>query len=132
MLVTALLKHKQENPMKKLIALVLLTLSASAAMAQHHGHRYHGHYGHHGHQARGHISGGWGWTVPAAIGGLIVYQAIKPQPIVVQQPSVVYQQAPVVIQQQSEYTTLQNPTCTPWTEVQSSDGTITRTRTCTQ
>jgi len=129
MLVTALLKHKQENPMKKLIALLLLTLSASAAMAQHHGHRYHGHHGHH---SRGHISGGWGWTVPAAIGGLIVYQAIKPQPIIVQQPSVVYQQAPVVIQQPSDNIVLQNPTCTPWTEVQSSDGTITRTRTCTQ
>ena len=131
MLVSALLKHKQENLMKKLIALLLLTLSASAAMAQHHGHghRYHGHYGHH---SRGHISGGWGWTVPAAIGGLIVYQAIKPQPIIVQQPSVVYQQAPVVIQQPSDNIVLQNPTCTPWTEVQSSDGTITRTRTCTQ
>ena len=115
--------------MKKLIALLLLTLSASAAMAQHNGHRYHGHYGHHN---RGHISGGWGWTVPAAIGGLIVYQAIKPQPIIVQQPSVVYQQAPVVIQQPSDNIVLQNPTCTPWTEVQSSDGTITRTRTCTQ
>jgi hypothetical protein len=127
--VQALLKHKQENPMKKLIALLLLTLSASAAMAQHHGHRYHGHHGHH---SRGHISGGWGWTVPAAIGGLIVYQAIKPQPIIVQQPSVVYQQAPVVIQQPSDNIVLQNPTCTPWTEVQSSDGTITRTRTCTQ
>jgi len=129
MLVSALLKHKQETPMKKLIALLLLTLSASAAMAQHHGHRYHGHHGHH---SRGHISGGWGWTVPAAIGGLIVYQAIKPQPIIVQQPSVVYQQAPVVIQQPSDNIVLQNPTCTPWTEVQSSDGTITRTRTCTQ
>jgi hypothetical protein len=129
MLLSALLKHKQENPMKKLIALLLLTLSASAAMAQHHGHRYHGHHGHH---SRGHISGGWGWTVPAAIGGLIVYQAIKPQPIIVQQPSVVYQQAPVVIQQPSDNIVLQNPTCTPWTEVQSSDGTITRTRTCTQ
>jgi hypothetical protein len=129
MLVSALLKHKQENPMKKLIALLLLTLSASAAMAQHHGHRYHGHHGHH---SRGHISGGWGWTVPAAIGGLIVYQAIKPQPIIVQQPSVVYQQAPVVVQQPSDNIVLQNPTCTPWTEVQSSDGTITRTRTCTQ
>ena len=129
MLVSALLKHKQENPMKKLIALLLLTLSASAAMAQHHGHRYHGHHGHH---SRGHISGGWGWTVPAAIGGLIVYQAIKPQPIIVQQPSVVYQQAPVVIQQSSDNIVLQNPTCTPWTEVQSSDGSITRTRTCTQ
>jgi hypothetical protein len=133
--VQALLKHKQENPMKKLIALLLLTLSASAAMAQHQGHRYNGHYGHHGHHgnhARGHMGGGWGWTVPAAIGGLIVYQAIRPQPIIVQQPSVVYQQAPVVVQQPADNIVLQNPTCTPWTEVQSSDGSITRTRTCTQ
>ena len=115
--------------MKKLIALLLLTLSASAAIAQHQGHRYNGH---HGHYARGHMGGGWGWTVPAAIGGLIVYQAIRPQPIIVQQPSVVYQQAPVVVQQPADNIVLQNPTCTPWTEVQSSDGSITRTRTCTQ
>ena len=120
--------------MKKMIALLMLTLSASAAMAQHHGYGHrnlHGHQGHHGHYARGHVGGGWGWTVPAAIGGLIVYQAIRPQPLIVQQPSVVYQQAPVVIQQ-SDYSPLQNPTCTPWTEVLSSDGSMTRTRTSTQ
>ena len=120
--------------MKKMIALLMLTLSASAAMAQHHGYGHrnlHGHQGQHGHYARGHVGGGWGWTVPAAIGGLIVYQAIRPQPLIVQQPSVVYQQAPVVIQQ-SDYSPLQNLTCTPWTEVLSSDGSMTRTRTCTQ
>ena len=81
--------------MKKLIALLLLTLSASAAMAQHHGYGYgnghgyrnlHGHHGHHGHSARGHVGGGWGWAVPAAIGGLIVYQATRPQSVVVQPP----------------------------------------------
>ena len=136
MLVGALLKHKQENPMKKLIALLLLTLSASAAMAQHHGygngHGYRNLHGHHGHYARGHVGSGWGWAVPAAIGGLIVYQATRPQSVIVQSPPVVYQQAPVVIQQPSDNIVLQNPTCTPWTEVQSSDGTITRTRTCTQ
>ena len=132
MLLSALLKHKQENPMKKLIALLLLTLSASAAMAQHHGYGPRHFQAYHGHYARGHVGGGWGWTVPAAIGGLIVYQAIRPQPVIVQQPSVVYQQAPVVIQQPSDYGQVQNQTCTPWTEVQSSDGSITRTRTCTQ
>jgi hypothetical protein len=132
MLLSALLKHKQENPMKKLIALLLLTLSASAAMAQHHGYGPRNFNGYHGNYARGHVGGGWGWTVPAAIGGLIVYQAIRPQPVIVQQPSVVYQQAPVLIQQQSDYGQVQNQTCTPWTEVQSSDGSITRTRTCTQ
>ena len=100
--------------MKKLLVLMLLTLSASA-MAQHHSHGFrHGHgFGHgHGHWARGH-SGAW-----------IIYEATR-QPVVVQ-PN------PVIIQQQTLPLPQANPTCTPWTEVQSSDGTITRTRTCTQ
>ena len=103
--------------MKKLLVLMLLTLSASA-MAQHPGHGFR-----HGHWARGY-SGGWGWAVPAVIGGVLVYEATR-QPVYVQ-PN------PVVIQQQPVYTPQANPTCTPWTEVQSSDGTISRTRTCTQ
>ena len=116
----------------KLIAIGLLTLSASAAMAQHHGYGNRHSHAYPGYRAGGHISGGWGWTVPAAIGGLIVYQAIRPQPVYVQQPSVVYQQAPVIIQQPADFSNVQNQNCTPWTEVQSSDGTTTRTRTCTQ
>jgi hypothetical protein len=122
--------------MKKLLVLMLLAFSASA-MAQHqshgssfrHGHGFkQGHswqsgHGGHGHWARGH-SGAWNWAVPAAIGGLIIYEATR-QPIVVQ-PN------PVIIQQQSLPLHQANPTCTPWTEVQSSDGTISRTRTCTQ
>jgi hypothetical protein len=111
--------YPQEIVMKKLLVLMLLTLSASA-MAQHHGNGFrHGH----GQWARGY-SGGWGWAVPAAIGGILVYEANR-QPIYIQ-PN------PVVIQQQPVYTPQANPTCTPWTEVQSSDGTISRTRTCTQ
>jgi hypothetical protein len=113
--------------MKKLLALLLLTLSASA-MAQHHGGHGGGGYGHghghgHGHGLRGY-SAGWGWTVPAVIGGLMVDEAVR-QPFYVQPNPVVIQQQPVYVQQA-------NPTCTPWTEVQSSDGSITRTRTCTQ
>jgi hypothetical protein len=109
--------------MKKLIALFLITLSVSA-MAQHgHGYRQGPGHGHgHGAWVRGYGSG-WGWGVPAVIGGLLVYEAVK-QPTYVQQP--------VYVQQQPTYTTSSNPTCTPWTEVQSSDGTVTRTRTCTQ
>ena len=107
--------------MKKLLVLMLLTLSASA-MAQHQGHGFrHGHG--HGHWARGH-SGGWGWAVPAAIGGLLIYEAAR-QPIYVQPNQVIIQQQPV-------YTPQAYSNCTPWTEVQSSDGTISRTRTCTQ
>jgi hypothetical protein len=125
--------------MKKLFVLMLLAFSASA-MAQHHGHgpgfRHghgfkhghswhagHGGYGGYGYWARGH-SGAWNWAVPAAIGGLIIYEATR-QPIIVQ-PN------PVIIQQQSLPLAQDNPSCTPWTEVHSSDGTISRTRTCTQ
>jgi len=114
-----LIGYAQETIMKKLLVLILLTLSASA-MAQHHGQ---GFRSGHGHWARGY-GGGWGWAVPAVIGGVLVYEATR-QPIYVQ-PN------PVVIQQQPVYAPQVNPTCTPWTEVQSSDGTISRTRTCTQ
>jgi hypothetical protein len=113
--------YPQEIVMKKLLVLMLLTLSASA-MAQHSGHGFrHGHG--HGHWARGY-SGGWGWAVPAAIGGILIYEASR-QPLYVQ-PN------PVIIQQQPVYTPQTFSNCTPWTEVQSSDGTISRTRTCTQ
>jgi len=121
-----------ETLMKKIISLLLLTLCASA-MAQHPGpgpypdnrygnryeHRYEHRHGHQGYWARGY-GGGWVWMVPALIGGAIIYEAAR------QQPPVIVQQQPVLVTPQP----VQN--CTPWTEVQSSDGTITRTRTCTQ
>jgi hypothetical protein len=106
--------------MKKFLAVVALTLAAVPAMAQHHG--YHGgYYYHHGHR------GGWGgWVAPAIIGGVIGYEINRAnQPVIVQQPPVVIQQPPVVYQQPMQ-------SCTPWTETQNPDGTITRTRTCTQ
>lgn len=121
-----------ETLMKKIISLLLLTLCASA-MAQHPGpgpypdnrygnryeHRHEHRHGHQGYWARGY-GGGWVWMVPALIGGAIIYEAAR------QQPPVIVQQQPVLVTPQP----VQN--CTPWTEVQSSDGTITRTRTCTQ
>jgi len=97
--------------MKKYLA-VLLMLASSATFAQHH------HYGH-GHWRPAH-GGGWNWVVPAIVGGAIVYEVTRP-PVVVQQPPVVVQQQPQPVQN-----------CSPWTEVQNPDGTITRTRTCTQ
>jgi hypothetical protein len=113
--------------MKKFIALIIMTLSVSA-MAQHHGHGYG--YGHpQGQWVRGYGSG-WSWGIPAAIGGLMIYEAVR-QPTYIQQP-VYVQQQPVIVQQEPVYTVQSSPTCTPWTEVQSSDGKITRTRTCTQ
>jgi len=94
--------------MKKLLAILLLTASVSA-MAQHgYGFRPHGYYG-----------GGWGWVAPTVIGGVVGYEIARSQ-----QP-VIIQQQPVIIQQPQQL-------CSPWTETQQPDGTITRTRTCSQ
>ena len=103
--------------MKKILAIVLMTLSASA-MAYGHG----GHHG--GYWARGN-GGAWQWMVPTIIGGAIVYEIARQQPVYVQQPVIIQQQQPVVVQPQ-------NQSCSPWTETQNPDGTVTRTRTCTQ
>ena len=91
--------------MKKLIALALLTLAVSV-QAQHHRH----------HQRGGN------WMAPVIVGGVIGYALTRnyyepvynygyvPPPVVVQPPV--------------------RANCTPWTETQHADGTITRTRTC--
>ena len=102
--------------MKKLIALILLTVSASA-MAQP-GFR---HYHHHGYYP----GYNYGWVAPTIIGGVIGYEIARNQPPVVVQQPVIVQPAPVPYYGQPQ-------TCTVWTEVQQPDGTITRTRTCTQ
>ena len=101
--------------MKKILAVFLLVVSG-AAMA----HGPHG-YWHHN-------NGGWNWMAPALIGGIIGYEISRPPvytqpPVVVQQPPVIVQQNPVIVQGQN---------CSPWTQIQNPDGTITTTRTCTQ
>ena len=101
--------------MKKFLLIVLMTLSVSAMAQGRHGGGYWG---------RGY-GGGLQWMIPTVIGGAIVYEAARQQPIYVQQPVIVQQQQPVVVQPQ-------NQSCSPWTETQHPDGTITRTRTCTQ
>ena len=103
--------------MKKILTALALLAVAGTASAQWHHHGYG-----HGHWQRGY-GGGWNWVVPAVIGGAIVYGATRPDPVIVQQPPVIVQQPPVVIQNQN---------CSPWTETQNPDGTITRTRTCAQ
>ncbi len=100
--------------MKKLFLSLILTIATIPAMAQH----YHGHHGHRPHYRPGH-----GWVTPMILGGVVTYVLTRPDPVVIQQPPVIVQPNPTVIQ---------NPNCTPWTETQNSDGTITRTRTCTQ
>jgi hypothetical protein len=104
--------------MKKLITMFIVCAGfAVPAVAQHHGH--HGHWHHRG----GHSP--WVWVAPAIIGGVIGYEISRNQPpVVVQQP--------VIIQQQPGQVYGYSPNCSPWTEVQNSDGTVTRTRTCAQ
>ena len=103
--------------MKKLI-LSLALLMSIPAFAQHHG--YHGYHGHrHG--------GGWGWApwVGGAIAGAVIYDIYNRPVVVQQQPVIVQPQQPTVVYQPQS-------NCSPWTEIQNSDGTITRSRTCTQ
>jgi hypothetical protein len=89
--------------------LILALLSSTTAFA-------HGHWAYHG--------GGWGWVAPAVVGGVVGYELARPPvyapaPVVVGQPVIVQQ--PVVTQQQN---------CSPWTQIQNPDGSITTTRTC--
>jgi hypothetical protein len=101
--------------MKKLFITLALACVTLPALAQH---RHNGHW-HHRHH---HGYYGGGWVAPLIIGGVITHALTRPEPVIIQQPVIV----------QPNPTVLQNPTCTPWTETYSSDGTITRTRTCTQ
>lgn len=97
--------------MKRLILAILLTASFSATAGGYHSHP--GHWHRH--------NNAWVWVVPTIVGGVIGYEIARHQPTVVTQP-----QPPVIIQQTTQ------PNCSPWTEVQHPDGTITRTRTCQQ
>lgn len=100
--------------MKKILLTLTLAVLAGSAFAD-------GYHHHHGYWQRGY-NGGWNWVAPVIIGGVVGYEIARTQPPVVQQQPVIVQGAPVVVQQ----------TCSPWTEIQNPDGTITRTRTCTQ
>lgn len=108
----------KEKAMKKLLVGLLISLGTASAMAQHHGH---GHW----HYRGGHNP--WVWVAPTIIGGVIGYEIARNQP-----PQVVVQPQPVIIQQQPGQVYGTTVNCSPWTEVQNSDGTITRTRTCAQ
>ena len=96
--------------MKKILITLSLLLS-SPVFAQH----FHNHY-HGGYRS--------GWVGPAVLGGVIGYELSRPYTVVVQQQPVIVQQPSIVYQP--------NQNCSPWVETQHQDGTITRTRTCTQ
>lgn len=83
--------------MKKVLAGLVIAATAFGANAQHSSNsmiRGHGWQGpQHHHHARGN---GWGWVVPAVIGGAVVYAATRPDPVIVQQPPVVVQPSDIV------------------------------------
>ena len=94
--------------MKKILVALLLVASSTAFA-----HGPHGHWRHGG-------DGRWFWVAPMVVGGVIAYEVSRP-PVVVQPPVIIQQ--PQVVQGQN---------CSPWTQVQNPDGTVTSTRTCTQ
>jgi len=99
--------------MKKLFITLALACATLPALAQHHGHgfRHHGHY-------RG---PGIGWWVAPVVVGAIGYELGRQQTVVVQQQPVIVQ-SPTIVQPEN---------CTPWKEIQTSDGKIYKERTCT-
>lgn len=103
--------------MKKILVVAVLALASVPALAQH-WHRGH----HHHHRSPTIVYRDNNWVIPALIGGAVVYAATRPA--VVEQPPVIVQHPSLVYQTQ--------PNCSPWTETQNSDGTITRTRICNQ
>jgi hypothetical protein len=100
--------------MKKIIVALSLLALTGTAMAQY----YHGHgFRHHGPRVIYRDN----WIAPA-VGALIIGAALN-------EAHNRHIQSQVIIQNQS---TPLGQVCTPWTETQNSDGTITRTRTCNQ
>lgn len=93
--------------MKRLFLALILTLALPVWA-----HGPHGHWRHGG-------GNNWNWVAPVVIGGVIGYEMARPsQPVIVQQAP-----PPTVYQQQN---------CSPWTQIQNPDGTVTTTRTCYQ
>jgi hypothetical protein len=103
--------------MKKLIALILLAGSLSVQAQP--GFRHHYHHGYY-------PGYNYGWVAPTIIGGVIGYEMARNYPPVVVQQPVIVQQTPATVYYG------QTQTCSEWIEVQQSDGTIVRTRTCRQ
>ena len=103
--------------MKKIIVALSLLALTGTAMAQHyhsHGFRYHNYHG-------PRVIYRDNWIAPA-VGALIIGAAINEAHNRHVQSQVIIQNSPTQLGQ----------VCTPWTETQNSDGTITRTRTCNQ
>lgn len=66
--------------MKKLLAITFVGLMSVTTVSQ--ANPYHRH--HHGHHNR------YDWVAPLVIGGVVTYALTRPQPVIIQQPPVVY------------------------------------------
>ena len=104
--------------MKRILTVAVLILASVPAMAQYHGPRYNHHH-HHGYHRGG------GWVAPLVLGGVVGYALTRSDPVVVQPAPVIVPPPPVVYSAPA-------PNCSVWTETQQPDGSIVRTRTCTQ
>lgn len=93
--------------MKKILLSLALLMSVPA-MAQHHRGHSHNHY--YGHGQR------YNWVAPLVIGGVVTYALTRPEPrtVIIDQP--------VIVQKET--------VCSAWREIQQTDGSITRERTC--
>lgn len=107
--------------MKKILTVAVLALASISASAQHHGGNHNRHHGgHHNYGGHHNRNVNWGPVIGGAILGAVVYDIYNRPVIVQQQPPVVY--------------TEQMPAkrCGAWTETYNVNGTVTRSRTCTQ
>lgn len=100
--------------MKKIILAYILAATATTVFADGRDHGRHGHNNQHYPRPIVRHDDGMNWLVPAIIGGVVMYSVTRPQ-----------------AETNTNTVVIQN-NCTPWTEVQNPNGTITRTRTCTQ
>lgn len=112
------------------LATLLATMASTSAFADGWRHGRHGNfYGPHTY-----ISSNW--VAPLVVGAL-AYEVFRPAP----QPAVIYQYptyqtqaplAPIVVQPSVPYTVANQPfsNCSMWTETMHPDGSITKTRTC--
>jgi len=105
--------------MKKFILVLSLLAIAGTASAQ-----WHHHHGYRGPTVVYRDN----WVAPLIIGGIagaVIANSKQPDTVVVQQQpqSVIVERQPVIVQKQT--------VCSEWKEIQTSDGTIYRERSCT-
>lgn len=90
--------------------LSLMLVLPAQANAHHRGSHHHHHHHRHWHP-------NYGWVAPMVVGGVVTYVLTRPQPVVVQEPSVIVERDTRTV-------------CSNWKEFQTAEGRIYRERTC--